>query len=432
VTDLDRDAARRRKALGAYYTPGTLVARALDALPAVADIGAGRRVVDLACGDGEWLAAAAERWPGARLEGVDIDGVAVAAARRRLGRRASVRRADGLRVPIAAADLVVGNPPWGAGRAARVRRGDESASAFVARALDVLVPGGRLCLLVPAAWLEVRAHAAARADLLARAAVEQIDLLGDVFAGVLAPAALVVARREDDAGVRAAQVVAAPGGRVAQSVLAAEGALSSRLSAVDRALLAQLESRADRLAGRVRFFLGVVTGANRAALDADEGEPILTGRDVAPLALRAPSVRLCIPLERTQQAAPRALYAQPKVVYRFIAPHPVAAVDRAGQLTLNSANAFIAVDRDFDLDYACGVLNSTPIRFAHAARRTLPRVLRSHLESLPLPRAGAAEQRALARLAERGDVDAVDERVMDLYGLDERARARLRSAWPRS
>ena len=51
-----------RKALGAYYTPAALVEAALAHLPARR----GARVVDLACGEGAWLAAAARRWPGAR------------------------------------------------------------------------------------------------------------------------------------------------------------------------------------------------------------------------------------------------------------------------------------------------------------------------------------------------------------------------------
>src|SRR5690242_14924803 len=98
-----------RKALGAYYTPAALVRRALGLLPAPP---AGARVVDLACGDGAWLADAGVRWPGAELLGVEIDPQAAEAAARRLGGRARIRLGDGL-CAVETADLVIGNPPWG-------------------------------------------------------------------------------------------------------------------------------------------------------------------------------------------------------------------------------------------------------------------------------------------------------------------------------
>ena len=133
-----------RKALGAYYTPAALVEAALAELPAPRGV-----VADLACGDGAWLSAAARRWPGARLYGADIDPVAVAAAKARLGDAATIEVADGTsaRGPF---DYVIGNPPWGAGRLGSIRRGQESVTRFVDCALALLPAGGRLCLLVPA------------------------------------------------------------------------------------------------------------------------------------------------------------------------------------------------------------------------------------------------------------------------------------------
>ncbi|MCU1279280.1 MAG: rsmC, partial [bacterium] len=144
-----------RKALGAYYTPAALVQAALAYLPRP-----GGRVVDLACGEGAWLAGVATRWPGTRLTGIDIDDAAIFAARQRLaetGVAAELSCGDGTQ-HRGRFDCVVGNPPWGAGRVGNVRRGAESVSAFVDAAVDNLRDGGRLCLLVPAAWLEVAAH----------------------------------------------------------------------------------------------------------------------------------------------------------------------------------------------------------------------------------------------------------------------------------
>jgi TaqI-like C-terminal specificity domain/Eco57I restriction-modification methylase len=396
-----------RKQLGVYYTPAWLVKRALEAVSAPPP---GARVVDLACGEGVWLREAAARWPGVRTLGIDVQpapGVVVG---------------DGLSVEVGGADLVVGNPPWGAGRGRNVRRGAESASAFVARSLEILNPGGRLCLILPAAWLEVAAHRAARRRLLSEAAIERIELLGDVFPGVFAPAALLVARREPVEARRRAQQVWTPAGAVRQSELTDQ--LVVAVDARGRELLSRLAKDGQRL--RALYILGVVTGGNRQALGDGEGEPILTGRDVEPFHLRRPTRRLVVPLERVQQAAPRAAYQRPKVVYRFIARHPVAAVDDEGRLTLNSANA--VAPEEWDPRYVAAVLNSTPARFVHRARWRMVRVLRSHLETLPFPPATAAERRRISML----EGEAADERVMDLYRLGDDERAWLRKTWPAS
>lgn len=421
-----------RKLKGAYYTPPGLVAHALDALPPPAP---GAEVADLACGDGAWLVEAQARWPEARLSGIDLDRCAVQAAALRLP-DARLKVADGLSATLPPLDLVLGNPPWGAGRSGRVRRGAESASRFVARALGLLRPGGRLCLLLPAAWLEVAAHRPAREQLLGSCAIERLEYLGEVFPGVQAPAALVIARREPDPARRAASEVRTPRGKLLQSVLAAdpERALNPRLSAEERALMAKLEAAGAPLFGRARFMLGVVTGCNRQALSRSSGEPIVAGPDVTPFAIGTPMRRLRLPLERVQQAAPRALYARPKVVYRFIADRPVAAVDLDGRLTLNSANA-LAPEPGLDPHFVAAALNSTPLAFLRGARASLPRVLRSHLERLPLPDGDPDETHRIARLAaEQGFAAAreLDDRVTHLFRLTSGERAQLEAAWPRS
>jgi predicted RNA methylase len=423
----------QRKALGAYYTPAALVDAALALLP-----GPLGRVVDLACGEGAWLEGVARRSPEALLTGVDIDPGAVEAARARVA-------AAGIREPVLAVadgtryrglfDCVVGNPPWGAGRVGHVRRGAESVSAFVDSAVDNLAAGGRLCLLVPAAWLEVAAHGPARRRLCAAAAIERLVHLGDVFAGVHSPAALLIARREPDAEARARQIVETPRGPVAQAELMRDGgcALNARLTPAERALAAKLERNRERLAGRVRFILGVVTGDNRRALGPEQsgGEPIVVGRDVGPMRIATPRRHLCVPLGGVQQAAPRAAYARDKVVYRFVSSHPVAAVDRDGRLTLNSANAFAVDDDTLELDFVAAWLNSSTVRWLHRARFAMPRVLRSHLERLPLPSTTAAERGAIAAAALAGDVVTLDAHVMNAYRLDDDDRM-LVAAWPGS
>jgi hypothetical protein len=289
------------------------------------------------------------------------------------------------------------------------------------------------------AWLEVAAHRRARAHLLDQAALERVEALGNIFSGVFCPSALLMARREPDSARRLEQQVWMPPGHVAQAEIAhhPELRLHPPLSAGARALLTRLERDGERLAGRVSFIMGVVTGANRQALSwsgAASGEPIVCGTDVSPFRLRPPSRRLTVPLGRVQQAAARGAYARPKVVYRFIADRPIAAIDHAGYLTLNSANALACDDPALVPEFVTAALNSSPLAFAHRARSSLPRLLRRDLERLPLPRAGPGDRRAvvaLSRAAAAGDpaaAPALDELIMGLFRLSRAERAQVRRA----
>ena len=201
----------RRRALGSYYTPSTVVERLLDlALDPLLDraTAEGRllelRICDPACGAGAFLAPAAARLarrldragasnPAARAvaacHGWDIDPDALAlcaAALRRVSTdgAASLTRADALLdAPVSAFDLVIGNPPFHGqltsdtvrardhAAALRARWGAaakgyaDSASIFLAAATAMLRAGGTLALVQPQSVLAARDARGARVAL---------------------------------------------------------------------------------------------------------------------------------------------------------------------------------------------------------------------------------------------------------------------------
>jgi SAM-dependent methyltransferase len=105
----------RRRALGAFYTPPSvvepMVAWALSRSPG--------RVVDAGCGSGRFAAAAVRQDPTLEVVAVDVDPAATLVARAVLGaigsQRARVVNADYLRVSLARSSgltAFVGNPPY--------------------------------------------------------------------------------------------------------------------------------------------------------------------------------------------------------------------------------------------------------------------------------------------------------------------------------
>ena len=179
-----------RKARGAWATPHWLVEHLLDVVlePVLATrtTGAGLRVLDPACGDGRFLAAAAARIDrrfGASsgrdrpaLVGIDLDAATAAEARERLGPEVTIVVGDALRmVHQERFDVVVGNPPFLNQLArATTRRGRsehgggpyaDAAVEFLALALRLARPdGGRVGLVLPQSLLASRDAADVRRE----------------------------------------------------------------------------------------------------------------------------------------------------------------------------------------------------------------------------------------------------------------------------
>lgn len=157
--------ATRRKRLGAWYTPPALV----DAVVAeVCRDFTPRTVLDPACGDGAFL----RPFGGiAEVTGIDIDPATP------FLHDDSLRREWGHQQY----DAVVGNPPFLSQLSAATSRGGRSrfgggpyadaAAEFLALAMRLVRPGGRVGLVLPISLLGARDAAAIRADVDARAAL---------------------------------------------------------------------------------------------------------------------------------------------------------------------------------------------------------------------------------------------------------------------
>lgn len=436
-----------RQAAGAFYTPRRLVKQVVEALERE-DTLAGKLILDPCCGSGGFLLAAAERTGDlSRLHGRDIDPVAVKLCRVNLAARLrpgtadilyrNIAIADVLREPVTAAyDMILGNPPWGYrydreqrnALAGRYRVGDRAASCdyFVENGLNRLREGGMLCYLLPEAMLHVERHAPARSLLLERGALRSAAYLGEAFPGVQCPAILLCAEK----GKGARRPVAVHMGKSAHRI-GADRELSSDypcLNATDAeyALLEQLRQLEGVrfLKGNADFALGIVTGNNRELLRDEPGpglEPVIRGREVSSYGIAASARYLAFQPERFQQYAPEALYRAPeKLVYRFIGRRPVFALDAEQRLTLNSCNILIPRLEGLDTAYVLAVLNSRVAAFYCGKRFRSVKLLRSHIEAIPIPNPPAAGMMDIAaRARQLCRVNGTLERLLLIEELDE-------------
>ena len=416
-----------KSAQGSYYTPDRLVEASLR--PAAGRVSS---FLDPCCGTGNYLVHAARvlQLPLESIHGVDLDPVAARIARLNLllefpekDVAPDVRSGNALgRIRLPQVDFIATNPPWGAFRGAPPRgeefaglAGRERFSFFIARALSRLPEGGRLSMILPESILNIRAHADIRSLIAARSRIERIEPLGRPFSGVFtATIRLDLVRR--GAGTWTG------------------GAVWHPVAEEDRTLLEKIFAVPHRtLKGNALWALGIVTGDNRHFLaDAPEpgAEPILRGSDIQPFSIGAPRRFLRLGIGKFQQAAPLAFYRTPgKLIYRFIADRPVFALDRAGVLTLNSANLLIPRLSGVTAEAIVALFNSTLFGYLFRRRFATHKVLRGDLEELPVPEAEPAVFARLGELADSaGNLPEIDRIVFDLFHLTAEERARVLSS----
>jgi adenine-specific DNA-methyltransferase len=199
---LARSDPARRKALGQFFTPEPLREALLERLP----LGRAPRILDPACGTGEFLLSAARRWPDAELVGWDVD-PAVLEAARDLAPGAAIRRRDALRAAFRPSfDAVIGNPPYFEFRPdATIRRRYEDAisgrvnayALFVMLGVELLRPGGWLAYVVSSSMTNGAFFRSLREYLLERCAVEWLSIPADtaLFEGAQQQVVLLVVRK---------------------------------------------------------------------------------------------------------------------------------------------------------------------------------------------------------------------------------------------
>lgn len=458
-----------RKKEGVYYTPMAVTRDLVDSLWRRGLLKENPKVWDPACGSGNFLLAIYQKTGSLEeLYGSDTDELSIALARINLalasgtgdiqGLMERLRREDSLYRGPAVFDLVIGNPPWGQKLTPRQqgylrrtyvtaagRRQIESFAVFAELALKTCRAGGTIALVLPEALLQAESHGRLRQLLEEQSSPRRLRLWGNIFQGIQCPALTVEAVRADSAfSLKGVEIVNRGHSYVIEEEREDKADFwKLTMEDADFRLLQEISGRRPvfTLAGQADFALGIVTGDNDRFLSEEPAkgrEPIWTGAQVFSYHLDEPRYYIDFDRRRMQQAAPEYLYrARQKLIYRFICRIPVFAWDQESRLTLNSANVLIPKVKGYSKKYILAVLNSRPLRFFFLQSFPTLKVLKRHIESLPIPAADRNIQRQLDRQVNRmlTEKDAarrrqiyerIDRKVMELYGLTQEECRRIR------
>lgn len=467
-----RDLGSRKNA-GSYYTPTNIVQRSVDNLflqHKNSNTKDPLTVLDPCCGSGNFLIQLPEIFTPSYIYGCDIDPICVYITRINLALKYGLSYTPVIRNNIKCAnfltssisdlfensitspDYIIGNPPWGYSFSNDEKkmyknlfltakgRSVESFDLFTEKAISSLKRGGHLSFVLPEASLTVNLHKALRKIIVSNCNITYLAYLGNVFHKVMCPSIILQLEKSqqelDSLGMRVDNLTASgsDGKNTASFVIAThrkitEDTLSFYTDDAEYSILDTMSYSGQNvyLKGNATFALGIVTGNNDKYIidmkkNADRDTPargdgyevILKGSDINKYHISRPKRFILFEPDNFQQVAPEYTYrAKEKLFYRFISSELTFTLDTDSLLSLNSCNMIIPDIKDMNIRYILAVLNSSPAQFFFQKTFNSVKVLRSHIESIPIPVVSKADQDKIICL-----VDKLMEDVNLLYKND--------------
>lgn len=464
-----------RKATGAYFTPNRIVKKMIAGL----SFNECSTIVDPCCGTGNFLLQLPDRILLDQIYGNDTDDISVKIARINLALRYKDADVDTICKHVVEKDylaedsserydVIFGNPPWGyeflpeeklslKGRYQSAKGTNiESYNVFIEKALLDLKPNGTLAYVLPQAILGVKTHAVIRDIIIKKGSISRIDYLGDAFDKVQCPCIIMQIRRTDEP-FSAVGMKIDDGEKTfvieKERKVTADG-FSFAMTDQEYSVLEKLYSGEGVrfLLGNADFALGIVTGNNKefiSEVKTSDNEMVLKGSDISRFHINDSGNYITFAPEKFQQVAPTTMYrAGEKLFYRFISNQLVFAYDDKGTLSLNSCNIVIPRLPGVDIKFVLAILNSRAAQFIYKKKFDSVKVLRAHIEDIPIPFADENQQKKVISLVDKliaGDslaeyaglsedekaakqaliYDELDARICDLFGLTQEERAVL-------
>lgn len=447
----------QRKSSGAYYTPEKVVGELIDRLyENDEDLGA-KTICDPCCGTGNFLLSLGTKCIDyANLYGQDIDPISVFLSRINIALMAPEMSAVDICSRIIVGntyfetftqkfDVIVGNPPWGSDfsdeDALRCRRlfktavgkSIESYDLFVEKALSMLGHKGVLAFVLPEAILSVAAHDAVRRLMIGSCSFRFISYLGNVFSGVQCPSIILGIAPDDEKTVIGCKVSTGNDTFIiSEPRTFSDGTLSLNVSDEENQCLSAISNieNVAYLKGNAKFALGIVTGNNKEYISTekhDDNEVILKGSDIQRYGMTPSGNYIRFVPESFQQVAPVEMYrAKEKLLYRFISEVPVFTYDDQQTLSLNSCNIVIPDIDGLKMKYVLAILNSSVAAYFISKKFNSVKLLRSHIEQIPIPVVPMDVQDLIIKKVDRimnssesisGLYEDLDSDIMELFGL---------------
>jgi len=439
---------------GSYYTPEAIVNEIVREYVKI-----NSKVFDPCCGTGQFLLAFADVVKNPKnIYGVDIDEIAVRIARLNI----LIKYKDKNFAPnivckntlfeignydlfnlndenIRNFDVIATNPPWGVHFSKsdmdrlKISFSDitslESFSYFLKKSIDLLCDGGVTSFILPESILNVKAHKDIREIILKNTHIKKISYLNRVFKNVFTSVIRIDLEKSKKENEQIEIHKENEIYNIKQSKWKSnhDYIFDIHMNSFDMDIIDKIYNiRHTTLSRQADWALGIVTGSNRVYImdNQREGfEEIYKGKDVEKFVLSEPSNYIHFTPEKFQQVAPIEKYrAKEKLIYRFISKNLVFAYDDKQKLTLNSANIVIPKISNYPIKVIAALLNSSLYQFIFQKKFSSIKVLRSHIEQMPMPFWGEKIFDNIIKLVDeiienKNKFEALDDYIMEQYAL---------------
>ena len=407
-----------RKATGSYYTSTKVVKNLIEKL----DFKHNDRILDPCCGTGNFLLQLPDNVPFTSIYGNDIDAVSVKITRLNMALKfneSSISICEHItelnyltEYSNGNFQYIIGNPPWGyefsddeKSHLKKIFKSTsgkkiESYDVFIEQAIKQLANNGHLTFVLPEALLNVKAHTNIREIILQSCSIKNLDYLGNAFDGVQCPCIILDLQCNHLPLSTLGTVV---NNRNKKYTIHTEREVSSNYfsfitSDEEYNVLKKIKNteHATFLLGNADFALGIVTGNNKEYISntkTSSNEMILKGADISKYHINQTDNYITFNPKAFQQIAPTEMYRAPeKLLYRFISNQLVFAYDDKQTLSLNSCNIVIPKIQGAKIKYILAILNSRIAQFIYKKEFNSVKVLRSHIENIPIPTVSEAIQ----------------------------------------
>ena len=402
-----------RKSHGAYFTPTDIVKKLIKN---TFENYSGGTVTDPCCGSGNFILHLPQNVCVEDIFGADIDELSVKIARINFALKYKIYDKNFIYEHIKIQnfltcsnkqkfDYIIGNPPWAYEFNEEERKilknnfktaqtsAIESYDVIIEKALQKLNNNATLSFVLPEAVLNVKSHKTLREIIAQKTSVKYIEYLGETFDGVQCPSVILrILYNNKTFNSKGLQVKT----KNKTFTINTNRKITPEIfdfncDDAEYELLQKIENIPNKvtLKDNAVFALGIVTGNNEKYLSKTKNlnnEAIIKGTDIEKFRIKSPENYIVFKPDSFQQCAPQSVFrAKEKLIYKFISKKLVFAYDDKQTLTLNSCNILIPNIKGLDIKYILAILNSDIAQFYFEKKFNSVKVLRSHLEQIPIP-----------------------------------------------
>lgn len=419
-----------RKACGMYYTSSEIIKKLLLNLFKDKNL-ENKKILDPCCGSGNFLLRLPENIMYENIYASDIDVLAVKIAGINLalkfGRydinfsKKHITQSNYLTLSNQTKyDYILGNPPWGYNFTEEEKaclkksyktaecKNIESFDLFVEKAFKTLKENGYFSYILPEAILNVKTHEPVRKIIINEGKIEYLEFLKQVFDKVQCPSIILKVKKTPKRfSYKNTQV---SDGRKVRTIKKERKIDSQyfyfKTTDEEEKIIEKIYGLKNiiTLENNADFALGIVTGNNKNYISntlSDTTEPILKGTDIDKYTIKKAKTFIHFTPKNFQQTAPEKFYrAKEKLLYRFISNKLIFAYDNKQTLSLNSCNILIPKIKDLNIKYILAVLNSKIADFIYKKKFNSVKVLRSHIEQIPIVKADRKAQERIIKLVD--------------------------------